>query len=128
VHQRPHRGPARRRCRHRGPPRRRGRTHAGRPRVRAGAAPGRAGGPRQGVHRRRGRVASRRVLDVPGDEPGPARAGGAQRLDVQPQLRGAPGQGWADPPRQPARRGRDRPARHAPSPADLVDVTAQGGN
>ncbi len=58
---------------------------------------------------RRG-VAQRRLLDVPGHEPGPARAGGAQRVHVQPQLRGTPGQGRAHAPGQPrGGRGDRRP-------------------
>ena len=44
------------------------------------------------------RVARRRLLDVPGHEPRPAGAGRAQRLDLQPQLRGPAGQGRAHPP------------------------------
>jgi 3-isopropylmalate/(R)-2-methylmalate dehydratase large subunit len=38
-------------------------------------------------------LAQRRLLDVPRHEPRHAGAGGAQRLDVQPQLRGTPGRG-----------------------------------
>src|SRR3954454_12018161 len=41
------------------------------------------------------------LLDVPGDEPGHAGGRRALRLDLQPQLRGAPGQGRPHPPRQP---------------------------
>ena len=40
-------------------------------------AAGRGGGPGRGLHRRRRRVARGRLLDVPGHEPGPARAGRA---------------------------------------------------
>ena len=60
---------------------------------------------------RRG-VALGRLLDVPGHEPGPAGAGRAQRVDVEPQLRGPPGQGRPHPPGLPAGRRRDRRARH----------------
>ena len=45
----------------------------GRPRVGCRAAPGRGGGARRGIPAGGLRVASRRVLDVPGDEPGRAR-------------------------------------------------------
>src|SRR4051794_2914733 len=59
------------------------------------------------------------MLHVPGDEPRPAGAGGAERLDVQPQLRGPAGQGRAYPPRLGAGRrgygGRPGP-RQAPPP------------
>ena len=65
-------------------------------------------GPRQGLHRGRCRVARGRLLDVPGHEPRPARAGGAQRLDVQPQLRGPAGQGRSHAPGLAAGGGRDR--------------------
>ena len=59
------------------------------------------------------RVARRRLLDVPGHEPRPARPRGAQRVDVQPQLRGPPGQGRTHAPRLGARRRRHRRPRHA---------------
>ena len=62
------------------------------------------------------RVASARLLDVPGDEPRHPRPRRAQRVDVEPQLRGPSGQGRAHPPREPARRGRHRRARHAGQP------------
>ena len=59
------------------------------------------------------------LLDVPGHEPRPARPAGAQRVDLQPQLRGPAGQGRAHPPGVAAgRRGHRRP-RHLASPADL---------
>ena len=45
------------------------RDGARRPRLGAGAAPGGGGGPRSDLPRRRLRVAPRRLLDVPGDEP-----------------------------------------------------------
>ena len=65
------------------------------------------------------------LLDVPGHEPRPARPAGAQRLDVQPQLRGPPGQGRSHPPGLDPGRRRDRRARHAllarrPRPAGHV--------
>ena len=60
--------------------------------------------------RRRLRLARRGLLDVPGDEPRHPAAGRALRLDLEPQLRGAPGPRRAHPPRQPGdgRRGRHR--------------------
>ncbi len=48
---------------------RRTREGARRPRLRAGASPGRGGGARPGLPRRGLRVAPRRLLDVPRDEP-----------------------------------------------------------
>src|SRR5256885_15902701 len=56
-------------------------------------------------------MALRRLLDVPGDEPGHAQARTAQRLHVQPQLRGPAGQGRAYPSRLAPGRRRDRRAR-----------------
>ena len=88
----------------------------------AGHDPGREGGPRRGLPRRRLRLAQRRLLDVPRHEPGHPLAGRALRLDLQPQLRGAPGPRRAHPPRLPAdgRRGRHRGAlrRHPGAGAD----------
>ena len=99
VHQRPDRGPAPRRRDHPGPQGRRRHPPARRARLGAGAQPGDRGGPRQGLHRGRRRVAWRGVLDVPRHEPRPARPAGAQRVDLQPQLRGPAGQGRSHPPR-----------------------------
>ena len=50
------------------------------------------------------------LLDVPGDEPGHPQPGRALRLDLEPQLRGPPGQGRAHAPGKPqdGGRGRDR--------------------
>ena len=45
------------------------------------------------LHRRRRPVAPGRLLDVPGHEPRPAAAGGALRVDVEPELRRPAGQG-----------------------------------
>ena len=67
-----------------------------------------AGGPRPGLPRRRLRLAQRRLLDVPRDEPRHPLAGRALRLDLQPQLRGPPGPRRAHPPRL-ARRWPPRP-------------------
>ncbi len=49
------------------------------------------GGPRPGLHRRRLRVAERRLLDVPRHEPRHPAARRALRVDLEPQLRGPPG-------------------------------------
>src|SRR5690606_35847453 len=49
------------------------------------------------------------LLDVPGHEPRSAGPGGALRVDVQPELRGTPGQGRAHAPRlAPGGRGHRR--------------------
>src|SRR3954453_14640433 len=55
-------------------------------------------------------MARGRLLDVPGDEPRHPQRRRALRLDLEPQFRGPPGQGWAHPPGQPedGRRGGDR--------------------
>ena len=68
----------------------------------------------------------RRLLDVPRHEPRPARPGGAQRVDVEPQLRGPPGQGRPHAPRQPARRRRDGRARHPVQPAPTWSPSSEG--
>ena len=113
---------------HRGPPRRRGHPPARRPRLGAGAAAGRGRGPRRGLQGGRRRVARRGLLDVPGHEPRPARPRGAQRVDLQPQLRGPAGQGRAHPPGLGAGRRRHRGPRHARrSPADLRARRGRGG-
>jgi 3-isopropylmalate/(R)-2-methylmalate dehydratase small subunit len=52
------------------------------------------------------------LLDVSRHEPRQARSRSAQRVDVQPQLRGPAGPGWSHPSRVPAGRRRDR--RHRP--------------
>jgi len=105
LHQRPDRGPARRRR-----PVIKGRkvaegvTDAGRARLGPGPARGRGRGPGQGVRGRGRGVAVRRLLDVSGMKPGPAGPRRALRLDLEPQLRGPAGQGRAHPPGLPARR------------------------
>ena len=117
VHQRPHRGPARGRRDHRRPPGGRRRADAGGARLDAGAVPG------------RGRRASTRSSPTAGAEwrsagcsmclgmnPDQLAPGRAQRVDVEPQLRGPPGQGRPHPPRLAARRRRHGRARH-PCPA-----------
>ncbi len=112
VHQRPHRGPA---CCRRGPQGPSG--SAGHPPARRAGlgprpSPGRGRRSRRRLQGGRRRVARSGLLDVPGHEPGPARAGGAQRLHLQPQLRGSAGQGRTHAPRL-ARSWPPRP----PSPA-----------
>ena len=67
-------------------------------RLRPRQGPGREGRPRQGLPRRGLRVARRRLLDVPGHEPGHPAAGRALRVDVEPQLRGPSGTGRPYPP------------------------------
>ena len=69
------------------------------------------------------RLAARRLFDVPGDEPRPARAGGALRLDLEPQLRGPAGLQGPHPPGQPRhgrRGGGDRPP-HRRAGAELME-------
>ena len=112
VHERTHRGPARR------PPpsspASRSQTH-----VHAIVVPGSAQvkqqaedeGLRRDLHGSGLRVAPRRLLDVPRDEPRRARPRRPLRLDVEPQLRGAAGRGrrartssvprWRPPPPSP---------------------------
>ena len=82
----------------------------GRPRLRPGQGRGRGRGPRRGLPSRRVRLAQRRLLDVPGDEPRHPQPGRAVRLDVESQLRGTPGQGRPDAPglAPDGRRGGDR--------------------
>src|SRR5207248_3960946 len=92
---------------------------AGRPRLDVGQGRRRGGRAGRGVPRRRGRVAVGRLLDVPGHEPGHAGGGTAQRLYLQPELRGPPGQGRPHPPGVAAgrrRHRRDRPT-DRPRPA-----------
>src|SRR5699024_715574 len=74
---------------------------------------GRGRRPRPDLQGLRRRMALRRLLDVPGDEPRPAGRGRTLRLDLEPQLRGPPGQGRAYPPRVPARGRGHRGARDA---------------
>ena len=98
----------------------RGHPDARRTRLGAGPAAGRGRGPRRGLQGGRRRVARRGLLDVPGHEPRPARARGAQRVDLQPQLRGPPGQGRPHPPGLGRRSPRATAVRGTlSSPADL---------
>ncbi len=93
MHERPHRGPARSRSRDRRPTHRRHRSHARRAGFDPGPTPGRGRRSRRHLQSGGCRVAWRRLLDVSGHEPRPAHAGGAQRLHLQPQLRGSAGKG-----------------------------------
>ena len=80
-------------------------------------ARGRGRGARRGLPRRGLRLAQRRLLDVPGDEPGHPQPRRALRLDLEPQLRGPPGQGRPHAPglAEDGRRGGDRgPLRRHP--------------
>ena len=116
VHQQPHRGPARLRVRHQGPEEGGSRARHGRAGLGTGAHRGRGRGHRQDRGGVRRRVAVRRLLHVPRDEPRPARARRALRVHEQPQLRGPPGQGRAHPPGVAAgRRGHRHPG-HAVEP------------
>src|SRR5260221_718964 len=88
-----------------GPARCDGRPCYGSPGIAAGEGAGGAGraGPR--VQRGGVRVAQRRMLDVPRHESRRAAERGALCLDVEPQLRRAPGTGWAHPSDEPAHGG-----------------------
>ena len=86
-------------------------------------AAGRDRGPGRGVHRRGRAVAVGRLLDVPGHEPGHAGTRRAQRVHLQPQLRGAPGQRRPDPPGL-ARGGRGH-RRHRPPHRPRRPVTRE---
>ncbi len=91
LHQRPHRGLARRRQGGGGQDRPRRRQCDDRAGLRPGEGAGRGRRPRQDLREGRLRVARARLLDVPRDEPGQARARRALRLDLEPQLRRPPG-------------------------------------
>ncbi len=87
LHQRPHRGPARRRQGGGGQDRPRQRQRDDRAGLRPGEGAGRGRRPRQDLRQGRLRMARARLLDVPRDESGQARARRALRLDLEPQLR-----------------------------------------
>src|ERR671921_2324681 len=112
VYQRPYRGPARRRRRPGRPQGERGDQGDGRARFDARQTAGRGRGAGRYLHGCRLRLAQRGVFDVPRHEPRRLAAGRAVRIDQQPQLRGTPGQGWQDAPRQPGSGRRD--GRHGP--------------
>jgi len=100
-----------------------GRANARRSRLDQGASAGRGRRPGQGVQRGRCGMASGRVLDVPGDEPRPAGARGAQRVDLQPQLRRSTRQGRSHPPGQPTRGSGHCPAWHPVQPSRSLSRT-----
>ena len=114
LHQRPHRGPARR-----SPRSPKGRKVADGvhamivPGLGPGQGTGGGRGPRPHLHRGRLRLARARLLHVPGHERRQAGAGRALRLHVEPQLRGPPGPRRAHPPGQPGHGGGGRGQRHA---------------
>ena len=123
-------GPARGGFDGRGPQGRLDRGGDGRPGLRAGEGRGRGRGPRRGLPRRRLRLAKRRLLDVPRDEPRHPQPGRALRLDLEPQLRGPPGQGRPHPPGEPedGRRGGDRgPFRRHPGVGGGARPDGAGG-
>ena len=91
MHELADRRPARGRRHGQGSQGRRERVRDGRTRLPAGQDSGRARGTRRGVPARRVRLARGRMLDVPRHEPRHRRAGGAGRVDIEPQLRRASG-------------------------------------
>ena len=111
VHERPHRRPAGRRRNRGRPPCPPVRSRDGRAGLCGGQAAGRGGGPRCDPRARRLRMAPGGLLDVPRHEPGRPCAGRAMRLHVEPQLRGPPGPGRQDAPRQPGDGGGGRARR-----------------
>ena len=123
LHQRPHRGFARRGEDRRRAQGQRARQRDGRAGLGAGQGPGRGGRAGQDLSRRRLRVARARLLDVPGDESGQASAGRALRLDLEPQFRGPPGLQGPHPPRL-AGDGRRRGGRRAVRRRAAVAVEA----
>ena len=94
--------------------RRQGHAPARRTRLGAGAAAGRGRGPRRGLQGgRRASGAAPGCSMCLGMNPDQLAAGRAQRVDVQPQLRGTAGQGRTHAPGLVAGRGGHRGARHA---------------
>ena len=91
VHQRPHRGPARGGAHRQRQDRERESECDDRAGLRSREGTGGSRRPRQDFHQGRFRLARARLLDVPCDEPGQARAGRALRLHLEPQFRGPPG-------------------------------------
>ena len=125
VHQRPHRGSARRRRDRARPQGRVERVGHGRAGLRPGEGRGREGRSRQDLPRGRLRMAHAGLLDVPGDERRPARARPALRLDLEPQLRGPPGPRRTHPSGEPGDGGGGRHQGHPGRRARLpVGATA----
>ena len=112
LHQRPDRGPARGGRGAARPQGGRRRADADRAGLDAGARPGRIGRADRDLHRCGRGVASGRLLDVPGHEPRSAVAGGAVRVDIEPQFRGPAGQGRPHASGVAGRRRGHRGARH----------------
>ena len=115
VHQQPDRRPAGRRSRHAGSSGHRAARDGG-PRFAPCEGPSRGRGTARDLPGGGRRLAPAGLLDVPGDEPRQARSGRALGQHQQPQLRGAPGPGWSNPPRLPRRRRGDRRQRHLRHP------------
>ena len=126
LHQLPHRGPARRGPRARRPQGQGRHSGDGRAWFDARQEAGRGGGAGRDLHGCRLRLAQRGMFDVPRHEPGHLAARRAVRLDQQPQLRGAPGQGRQDAPRQP-RSGRGYGRRGPVRLAERARRTIGGG-
>src|SRR5439155_22997796 len=89
------------------PPRRGRAPRDGRPRLGRGEEAGRARGTRGGLPSGRRRVAGGGLLDVHRDERRPAEPRPVRDLDVEPELRGPPGQGRTILPRLASHRGRE---------------------
>ena len=123
VHQRPHRGSARRRQ----GGRRQDRQRQGQGDDRAGLRPGQRAGrsrrPRQDLRQGRLRMARARLLDVPRHESRQAQSRRALRLDLEPQLRRPPGLQGPHPPGV-AGHGRRRGDRGAFRRCARVEVNA----
>ena len=92
------------------------RAHAGRPRLGPGQGTGRGRGTRPDPDGRGIRLASARLFDVPGHEPGQAGHRRTGRVHQQPQLRGSPGPRGAHPPRVPGGGRGHRHRRHLRHP------------
>ena len=111
-----------------GPSRRQPREGARRAGLAGGAQARRDGRARQDLHRSRLRVARRRLLDVPRDEPRPAAGAADLRLVVESQLQGPSGQPDGphapDEPRHGRRGCRRRRSRRRPADAPAQEIHA----
>ena len=116
LHQRPHRGPARRRHRRQGPQGRRRRLRDGRARLRPREGTGRGRRPGRDLQGSRLRLARARLLHVPRHERRQAEPRRALRFHLEPQLRRPPGPRRAHASGEPGdgrgRRGDRPPDRH----------------